>query len=80
MKDLTSFDLIAFVLLLIGGINWGSIALFDVNLVSLLFGEFAPMSRIIYGLVGISAVYLLFSALTSQAPTEQQYQPSIRRT
>ena len=80
MKDLTSFDLIAFVLLLIGGINWGSIALFDVNLVSLLFGEFAPMSRVIYGLVGISAVYLLFSALTSQAPTEQQYQPSIRRT
>ncbi len=80
MKDLTSFDLIAFVFLIIGGINWGSIALFNVDIVSLMFGELAPLSRVVYGLVGISAVYLLFSALTSNAPQEQQFQTGVRRT
>ena len=80
MKNLTSFDLIAFVLLIIGGINWGSIAFFNVNLVSLMFGELTPMSRVVYGLVGISAVYLLFSALTSNAPTQTNVQNEGRRT
>ncbi|MES2966629.1 MAG: DUF378 domain-containing protein [Patescibacteria group bacterium] len=65
MKNLTSFDLIAFVLVVIGGINWGTIALFDLDLVRLLFGDMTPLSRIVYGLVGLSAVYLLFSALTA---------------
>ena len=48
---------IALAILIIGGINWGLIGLFDFNLVAFLFDGFSTMiSRIIYSLVGISAI------------------------
>lgn len=50
---------IALVLLIIGGLNWGLIGLFDFNLVAFLFDGFSVIiSRIIYTLVGISAIVL----------------------
>lgn len=56
-------DTIALVLVIIGAINWGLIGFFNFNLVDTLFGEMSVISRIIYGLVGISglwAIKLLF--------------------
>ena len=50
---------IAYVLVLIGAINWGLIGFFGFDLVSSIFGEMSLISRIIYSLVGISAVLLL---------------------
>ena len=48
---------IALAVLIIGGINWGLIGLFDFNLVSFLFDDLSMViSRIIYSLVGISAI------------------------
>jgi len=48
---------IALVLLIIGGINWGLIGLFQFDLVASIFGgQNAVLSRVIYGLVGLSAV------------------------
>lgn len=50
---------IALVLLIIGGLNWGLVGLFDFNLVAFLFDGFSVIiSRIIYTLVGISAIVL----------------------
>ncbi len=46
----------AYVLVLIGAINWGLIGLFGFNLVSTIFGDMTVMSRIIYSLVGVSAL------------------------
>ena len=43
-------------LIIIGAINWGMIGLFDVNLVTLLFGEDSVLSNIVYALVGISGL------------------------
>ncbi len=57
-------DKIALVLIIIGAINWGLIGFFKFNLVELLFGNMTALSRIIYGLVGISGLWgikLLFS-------------------
>ena len=57
-------DKIALVLVIIGAINWGLIALFRFDLVAALFGNMSVLSRIVYGLVGISglwAIKLLFS-------------------
>jgi uncharacterized membrane protein YuzA (DUF378 family) len=55
-------DLLAVTLLLVGGLNWGlvSIARFDLvaAVFGLDFGETNPATRIIYGLVGLSAVYV----------------------
>ena len=53
-----AIDTIAAVLLIIGGLNWGLVGLFNVNLVSAIFGAMSALSRIIYVLVGISAIYL----------------------
>lgn len=44
---------IALVFTLIGAINWGLIGLFDVNLVTLLFGEGTFLTRLVYIIVGI---------------------------
>ena len=50
-------DKIALVLIIIGTINWGLIALFELDLVALLFGEMTILSRIVHGLVGLSGLW-----------------------
>lgn len=52
-------DSIAFILVLIGAINWGLIGFFDFDLVAMLFGNMTTFSRIVYGLVGIAGLYCL---------------------
>jgi len=54
-----ALDWIALVLTIIGGINWGLVGAFDFDLVARLFGEMSTLSRIVYILVGIAAVYCL---------------------
>ncbi len=60
MKNLNAFDWIALVLLVIGGLNWGMISLFDTDLVSSLFGVMTMLTRVVYGLVGASAIYSVY--------------------
>ncbi|OHB65833.1 MAG: hypothetical protein A2Y76_07850 [Planctomycetes bacterium RBG_13_60_9] len=47
----------AYVLVLIGALNWGLIGFFQLNLVAALFGALSMISRIIYALVGLAAIY-----------------------
>ncbi|MCL5091168.1 MAG: DUF378 domain-containing protein [Patescibacteria group bacterium] len=58
MNRLNVVDWIALILLIIGGLNWGSIGLFDFNFIAAIFGVLSAVTRIIYILVGISAVYI----------------------
>lgn len=44
---------------IIGAINWGLIGFFRIDLIALLFGEMSMLSRIIYGIVGLSGLYLV---------------------
>ena len=55
-------DWLATVLLIIGGINWGAIGLFNTNLVALLVGDMTTAARAVYILVGLSAVYSIYLA------------------
>ena len=49
---------IALALVIIGGINWGLIGLFQFDLVAWIFGSQAALgSRIVYGLVGLGALW-----------------------
>lgn len=50
---------VAMVLLIIGGLNWLVIGVFDTNLVQSVFGK--TLSRVIYSLVGISALSIMFN-------------------
>ena len=52
-------DKIALALVIIGAINWGLIGLFQFDLVATLFGEMSILSRIIYGLVGLSGIWAI---------------------
>lgn len=51
--------IIAYVLVIIGALNWGLISLFNVDLVAKLFGDMSLLSRIVYGLVGLSGLLLI---------------------
>lgn len=62
MKNLTVLDWIAFVLVIIGGLNWGLVGFFNFDLVATIFGAMTLASKIVYGLVGLSALYLIFVA------------------
>jgi len=50
---------IAFILLIIGGLNWGLVGLFNFDLVAAIFKAMSIVSRVIYVLVGLSAVYVI---------------------
>ncbi|MBE5740816.1 MAG: DUF378 domain-containing protein [Clostridiales bacterium] len=55
-------SIISFVLVIIGALVWLLVGLFDFNLVAMIFGGGADaiVSRILYSLVGLSALWLLF--------------------
>jgi len=53
-----SLDVIVAILLVIGGLNWGLVGLFEFDLVATIFGgQTAVLSRIVYTIVGICALY-----------------------
>ncbi len=52
-----TLDVIAAVLLVIGGLNWGLIGLFDINVVGALLGGLNGASRAVYVAVGLCALY-----------------------
>ncbi|MDJ1422928.1 MAG: DUF378 domain-containing protein [Candidatus Methanoperedens sp.] len=56
-------DQIAIALVIIGGLNWGLIGLFNFDLVAAIFGSVPALQRLIYVLVGLSALYLIFRRL-----------------
>ena len=63
MKIVRIVNLIAFILLLIGGINWLLIGILDFNLVAVITPGMIVLARIIYSLVGVSALWLIFASV-----------------
>jgi uncharacterized protein len=64
-------DVVAATLVLVGGLNWGLVAVAKFDLVAWIcggmdFGETNAVSRVIYGLVGLAAVYGIASLLTAR--------------
>lgn len=57
-------NLIAYIVLIIGGLNWGLVGIFDFNLVTAIFGAYpAAGTIIVYILVAISALWLIISPI-----------------
>ncbi|HKZ34231.1 MAG TPA: DUF378 domain-containing protein [Candidatus Nanoarchaeia archaeon] len=59
-----TIDWVAYVLLVIGGLNWGLVGFFDFNLVGTLFGA-GTFTDIIYDLVGLSALWSIYTMARS---------------
>lgn len=61
-KALKTMDIIVWTLLTIGGLNWGLVGFFNFDLVAFLFGDMTLLTRLVYSLVGISAIYEIAGA------------------
>lgn len=64
MVKFSTVDWVAFILVIIGALNWGIIGLFNVNIVGAIFGLAPILLRIIYIVVGIAGAYLIYYAYT----------------
>ncbi len=58
MKKMGFWCCLAFILVVVGGLNLGSIGFFDFNFVYALFGH-AMVAKFIYALIGVAAVYMV---------------------
>ena len=54
-------DMVAYVLAVVGGLNWGLVGFFNYNLVDKIFGVGSGASRVVYAVVGVAAVYLVYT-------------------
>ena len=61
-KRMGAMDWIAMLLLIVGGVNWGLVGMFNFDLVATLFGEMSALSRIVYVVVGLSALYAIYTS------------------
>lgn len=59
-----AMDWIATILIIIGGINWGLIGFFSWNLVDAIFGEDSAISRVIYAIIGLAALWVIIFTLS----------------
>ena len=56
-----SLDVLIAILLVVGGLNWGLVGLFNFDLVATLLGQMSALSRVVYAVVGISAIYYVLA-------------------
>ena len=72
---LNPLEWLAVILLVVGGLNWGLVGLFEFDLVAEIFGEefgtTNTATRVIYVIVGISAIYTIFGLLRMEAMTSR---------
>lgn len=61
MRKFQAIEWFAFLLVIIGGINWALVGVFNFNLVSFLFGDMSLLSRIVYFSIGSASIFLIFS-------------------
>ena len=66
-----SLHWIALLLVIVGAVNWGLVGLFQFDLVAALFGgQAAPLSRVVYTLVGLSGVVVAATSAALAAPRD----------
>jgi uncharacterized protein len=63
MRTYSALYWIALILTVIGGLNWGLVGLINLNIVDAIFGVGSIISRIIYVIIGLAALYLIAAAL-----------------
>lgn len=52
-----TIKIIALILVIVGGLNWALVGVFNFDLVAAIFGNMSVVSRVVYTLVGLSAIY-----------------------
>ena len=62
-----ALGIITVALIVIGGLNWGLVGFLKFDLVAAIFGDMSSLARVVYALVGISAIYQLLRIKTVAA-------------
>ena len=62
---------IAFILVVVGGLNWSLVGLFNFDLVAAIFGAMSTISRVVYILMGLSAIYFLVKGVAGSQAAQQ---------
>jgi uncharacterized protein len=74
--NMRKLDVLAGVLLVVGGLNWGLVAAAEFDLVAWVFGEdfggTTVASRVVYGLVGVAAIYAIAAAMARRSAGAHQ--------
>jgi len=68
-----AINIITLVLVIVGGLNWGLVGAFDFDLVAAIFGEGSALSRLVYILVGLSALWQLIPLVRSFGAGDQHH-------
>jgi uncharacterized protein len=62
-----TLDTVALVLVIVGGLNWLLVGLFEFDLVATLFGADSVLTKIVYVLVGLAALWMLWDLLARRS-------------
>jgi uncharacterized membrane protein YuzA (DUF378 family) len=63
-------NILTLVLVIVGGLNWGLVGLFDFDLVAAIFGGGSALSRIVYVLVGLTAIWQVAPLVSAMSAGE----------
>ena len=72
-KGMRTLDIIVAILMIIGGLNWGFVGFFNFNVIASIFGEASAVTRLIYALVGLGALYELFELTFGLKSTQHRW-------
>lgn len=75
-----ALNLVTLLLVIVGGVNWGMLGAFDFDLVAALFGDKSAMSRLLYIVVGLSALWQIVPLLKALSVGEVSAEASRVRT
>jgi uncharacterized membrane protein YuzA (DUF378 family) len=75
MKCNNPLGWVAFALTIVGGLNWGLVGAFDIDLVSTIFDN-GLIADIVYILVGLSAIYMIIAAVMKKDEEKAAPMPS----
>jgi uncharacterized membrane protein YuzA (DUF378 family) len=67
-------NLLTLTLVIVGGLNWGLVGAFNFDLVAAIFGEMSALSRLVYVLVGVSALWQIIPLLQGLSGGEARAQ------
>ena len=73
-----TLNLLTLILLIVGGLNWGLVGLANFDLVAAIFGDGSALSRAVYTLVGLSALYQILPLIKAFQTDEPQAE-AVRR-
>src|SRR3546814_11297418 len=75
-----TLNIVTLILLIIGGLNWGLVGLFEFNLVAAIFGVMLLLSQIIYILVGLSALWQIIALARGKHAERRVYTHVVQKS